>query len=256
MKKLLGVIKAVIGQVYVIEADGSQRLVVAGDRIYSGEEMATGSSGVINVSLPNGQTIDIGRKSHWGEHGLQTADHHEATQDIATMQQAIADGAVLTQTLGAMAAGEPAPVRLEGSDHTLVQLGLNGQFIDPAASFGTCGLPHPVGELHEFIGAGRAGALTVPPPSVQITGCASNDGFINNNAINPTVLSGVSNQTHITLMFIDSQKNTFSLGVPVADGDNHISAIEALESKAHITGSVQGEVQEHDVVGVTTQPTW
>ncbi|WP_333495273.1 hypothetical protein [Kluyvera sp. CHPC 1.251] len=92
MSKFLGAINAVIGQVNVIKADGSQRLVVVGDRIYCAEEIATGSRG------------------------------------------------------------------------------------------------------------------------------AGHDGFINNNDINHTVLTGSSHQTHTTLMFTNSQKNTFSLDVPVANG--------------------------------------
>ncbi|MGK7287113.1 retention module-containing protein [Buttiauxella agrestis] len=58
MSNLLGVIKAVIGQVYVVEADGSQRLLKEGDRIYSGEEIVTGASGAVSVALPDGKTLE------------------------------------------------------------------------------------------------------------------------------------------------------------------------------------------------------
>jgi len=35
VSKLLGVIKAIIGQVYVVDVNGAQRLVHEGDRVYS-----------------------------------------------------------------------------------------------------------------------------------------------------------------------------------------------------------------------------
>ena len=50
MSKLLGVIKAIIGQVYVVDANGAQRLVHEGDRVYSGEEIVTGASGAVSIS--------------------------------------------------------------------------------------------------------------------------------------------------------------------------------------------------------------
>ncbi|WP_262369937.1 retention module-containing protein, partial [Serratia marcescens] len=97
-------IRAVIGQVYVVEADGSRRLLREGDRIYTGEEIETGDSGAVSVSLANGQTLDIGRNSHWGEHGLQDAvSSEQTTQDVAALQKAIADGTDPTQSLEATA---------------------------------------------------------------------------------------------------------------------------------------------------------
>ncbi len=123
MSKLLGVIKAIIGQVYVVEANGTQRLVHEGDRISLGEEIVTGASGAVSISLPNGQTVDIGRNSHWGEHGIQVSHNpnHDA-QDIAAVQKAIADGADPTQILDATAAGNDEPVPMEGGGggHTRV----------------------------------------------------------------------------------------------------------------------------------------
>lgn len=55
MSKLLGVIKAIIGQVYVVDASGAQRRVHEGDRVYSGEEIVTGANGAVSLSLPDGK---------------------------------------------------------------------------------------------------------------------------------------------------------------------------------------------------------
>ncbi|MFB0713955.1 retention module-containing protein, partial [Buttiauxella noackiae] len=238
MSNLLGVIKAVIGQVYVVEADGSQRLLKEGDRIYSGEEIVTGASGAVSVSLPDGKTLDLGRNSHWSEHGLNavsTAEHD--TQDVASLQKAIADGADPTQALEATAAGNEAPVQIEGGGggHTLVQLDLTGQIIDPTAGFKTAGLGSPTWELNlPENGLADAGSPPVLPPLVNIDDFAGNDGFINKNEINHTPISGTSNQNHITLTFTDSQKNTITIDVPVNNG--HWTA------QPDLTGLVEGDI--------------
>jgi large repetitive protein len=225
VSNLLGVIRAVIGQVYVVEADGSRRLLREGDRIFSGEEIETGDSGAVSVSLPNGQTLDLGRNSHWGEHGLQNVTSPEhATQDVAALQKAIADGTDPTQSLEATAAGNEAPVQLEGGGggHTLVQLDLTGQVVDPTAGFKTTGIGSPVGENLLPEGAlsdgDNGGSAPILPPQVYIDNFAGNDGFINKNEINHTPIDGTSNQNHVTLVFTDSQKKTMTVDVPVKDG--------------------------------------
>ncbi|QLS04930.1 retention module-containing protein [Citrobacter freundii] len=221
MSKLLGVIKAIIGQVYVVEANGTQRLVHEGDRISLGEEIVTGASGAVSISLPNGQTVDIGRNSHWGEHGIQVSHNpnHDA-QDIAAVQKAIADGADPTQILDATAAGNDEPVSMEGGGggHTRVQLELTGQVVDPTAGFGTKGLGSPNGDINLPVAGILSGSASLFPPEVTIAEFAGNDGYINKNEFHRTHLSGTSNQNHVTLTFTDSQKNTFTVDVPVRNG--------------------------------------
>ncbi|MFP2506059.1 retention module-containing protein, partial [Buttiauxella gaviniae] len=255
MSNLLGVIKAVIGLVYVVEADGSQRLLKEGDRIYSGEEIVTGDSGAVSMELPNGKTLDLGRNSHWSEHGLNavsTAEHD--TQDVASLQKSIADGADPTQALEATAAGNEAPVQIEGGGggHTLVQLDLTGQIIDPTAGFKTAGLGSPTWELNlPENGLADAGAPPVLPPLVNIDDFAGNDGFINKYEINHTNISGTSNQNHITLTFTDSQKNTITLDVPVSNGHWTL--------QPDLSGLVEGEITvvatATDVSGRTAEST-
>lgn len=252
MSKLLGVIKAIIGQVYVVDANGAQRLVHEGDRVYSGEEIVTGASGAVSISLPDGKTLDIGRNSHWGEHGLQASHHPESSaQDIAAAQKAIADGADPTQVLEATAAGNEAPVTLEGGGggHTLVQLELTGQVVDPTAGFNTKGLGSPNWDINLPIGGVTAGSASVFPPEVQITEFAGNDGFINKSEFHQTHLSGTSNQNHITLTFTDSQKNTFTVTVPVSNGHWNIDT----DLGGLVPGNVTVVAIATDVTGRTAE---
>ncbi|MCS3603139.1 ribosomal 50S subunit-recycling heat shock protein [Buttiauxella sp. BIGb0471] len=238
MSNLLGVIKAVIGQVYVVEADGSQRLLKEGDRIYSGEEIVTGASGAVSVALPDGKTLDLGRNSHWTEHGLNAVNNVEHdTQDVASIQKAIADGTDPTQALEATAAGNEPPVQIEGGGggHTLVQLDLTGQIIDPTAGFNTQGIGAPTWAINlPENGLNDGGSPPVLPPLVNIEDFAGNDGFINKEEINHANVSGTSNQNHVTLVFTDSQKNTITVDVPVNNG--HWTA------NPDLTGLVEGEI--------------
>lgn len=252
MSKLLGVIKAIIGQVYVVDANGAQRQVHEGDRVYSGEEIVTGASGAVSISLPDGKTLDIGRNSHWGEHGLQASHNPESSaQDIAAAQKAIADGADPTQVLEATAAGNEAPVTLEGGGggHTLVQLELTGQVVDPTAGFNTKGLGSPNWDINLPVGGIDAGSASVFPPEVQITEFAGNDGFINKNEFHQTHLSGTSNQNHITLTFTDSQKNTFTVTVPVSNGHWNIDT----DLGGLVPGNVTVVAIATDVTGRTAE---
>ncbi|HGN9372381.1 TPA: retention module-containing protein [Citrobacter pasteurii] len=252
MSKLLGVIKAIIGQVYVVDASGAQRPVHEGDRVYSGEDIVTGANGAVSLSLPDGKTLDIGRNSNWGDHGLQTNPTPERdAQDIAAVQKAIADGADPTQTLDATAAGNETPVQLEGGGggHSLVQLALTGQVVDPTAGFDTQGLGSPTWDINLPVGGMDTGTASVFPPEVQITGFAGNDGYINNAEFHRTHLSGTSNQNHVTLTFTDSQKNTFTVDVPVNNGHWNIDT----DLGGLVPGNVTVVAIATDVSGRTAQ---
>ncbi|MBS4433218.1 retention module-containing protein, partial [Pectobacterium punjabense] len=106
MNGVIGVIKFVIGQVFVVALDGSQRLLVAGDRVYSGEEVITGANGAVSITLPDGKTLDLGRDSHWSDVSSASSQKNvDVANDVAAIQDAIAQGADPTQVLEAAAAG-------------------------------------------------------------------------------------------------------------------------------------------------------
>ncbi|WP_254592602.1 retention module-containing protein, partial [Pectobacterium polaris] len=103
---MIGVIKFVIGQVFIVALDGSQRLLVAGDRVYSGEEVVTGANGAVSITLPDGKTLDLGRDSRWSDVSNASSQASADVADgVAAIQDAIAQGADPTQVLEATAAG-------------------------------------------------------------------------------------------------------------------------------------------------------
>ncbi|MBJ3592292.1 retention module-containing protein [Salmonella enterica subsp. enterica serovar Saintpaul] len=248
MSNLLGVVKAVIGLVYVVEPDGSQRLLKEGDRIYTGEEVVTSDNGAVSLSLPDGKTVDIGRSSHWGEHGLNTvAPQHTESQDVAALQKAIADGADPTKTLEATAAGNEPPLHLEGGGggHTLVQTELTGLIVDPNAGFNTTGIGEP-GWRHDLpVGDQGDHASSVLPPLVHIDFFAGNDNYVNRDEIHHADIKGTSNKDHVVLQFTDSQNHTLTVEVPVINGRWETQ----LDLSAFAEGHISVEATATDVAG-------
>ncbi|EMF0719305.1 retention module-containing protein [Citrobacter freundii] len=248
MSNLLGVVKAVIGLVYVVEPDGSQRLLKEGDRIYTGEEVVTSDNGAVSLSLPDGKTVDIGRSSHWGEHGLNTvAPQHTESQDVAALQKAIADGADPTKTLEATAAGNEPPLHLEGGGggHTLVQTELTGLIVDPNAGFNTTGIGEP-GWRHDLpVGDQGDHTSSVLPPLVHIDFFAGNDNYVNRDEIHHADIKGTSNKDHVVLQFTDSQNHTLTVEVPVINGHWETQ----LDLSAFAEGHISVEATATDVAG-------
>ncbi|MFC3396438.1 Ig-like domain-containing protein [Brenneria rubrifaciens] len=138
MNSVIGIIKFVIGQVFVVALDGSQRLLTAGDRIYSGEEIVTGDNGAVSITLPDGRTLDLGRDSRWsGGIDATSQKTEEAVEDVAALQAAIAQGADPTQALEATAAGndDTGEAGDGGGGHTAVVLDLTAKTIDVSTSY-------------------------------------------------------------------------------------------------------------------------
>ncbi|WP_333893438.1 retention module-containing protein, partial [Atlantibacter subterraneus] len=147
MSGVVGLVKAVIGQVFVVSPDGSQRLLIEGDRIFEGEQVLTGAAGAVTLSLADGKTLDLGRDTVWDANGITLPAASEQS-DVAALQQAIADGMDPTQTLDPTAAGPQAGASGGGTPgaggaHTHVVLDLTGEIIDPNAGYPTIGLDFP-----------------------------------------------------------------------------------------------------------------
>ncbi|MFP1733621.1 beta strand repeat-containing protein, partial [Lonsdalea quercina] len=145
MSSVIGTIKFVIGQVFVIAQDGTQRQVSAGDHIYRGEQVATGNAGAVSISLPDGRTLDLGRDSQWSEsQSMGTTTEHRASesQDVASVQEAIEKGLDPTQSLEATAAGGNTSTDIgeagDGGGHREnVVLDLTGNVVDPTSGYET-----------------------------------------------------------------------------------------------------------------------
>ncbi|MBN3072846.1 retention module-containing protein, partial [Pectobacterium brasiliense] len=145
MNSVIGVIKFVIGQVFIVALDGSQRLLVAGDRVYSGEEVVTGANGAVSITLPDGKTLDLGRDSRWSDvSNASSQSNADVANDVAAIQDAIAQGADPTQVLEATAAGndDTGEAGDGGGGHfnSTVVLDLTGDVVTAQIGYDTAGL--------------------------------------------------------------------------------------------------------------------
>lgn len=146
MSTVIGTIKAIIGQAWIVASDGTRRQATEGEQVMRGEQIVT-EQGAVTVTLPNGKNLDLGRASHWGDDTTVTTSTESAPpQDLAAAQQAIAEGADPSQVLEATAAGNPVTSSATGEageggeGHTHVVLDLTGQILDPTAGYPTDGI--------------------------------------------------------------------------------------------------------------------
>ncbi|QXE14340.1 Ig-like domain-containing protein [Pectobacterium atrosepticum] len=145
MNSVIGVIKFVIGQVFIVALDGSQRLLVAGDRVYSGEEVVTGANGAVSITLPDGKTLDLGRDSRWSDVSSASSQKNaDVANDVAAIQDAIAQGADPTQVLEATAAGNDNTGEAGdgggGHFNSTVVLDLTGDVVTAPIGYDTAGI--------------------------------------------------------------------------------------------------------------------
>lgn len=138
MAKLIGVVTQVIGQVYAVAADGAQRALVEGDRLFVGDQLVTGAEGAVAVHLQNGQDLTLGRDSSQQMSAqllANQASHVDTPEvqapsdaqlsDVEQLQKAIAAGDDPTQSAEATAAGPTGTGGVpgaQGGGHSFVLL--------------------------------------------------------------------------------------------------------------------------------------
>ncbi|WP_370374903.1 Ig-like domain-containing protein [Pectobacterium aroidearum] len=188
MNGVIGVIKFVIGQVFIVALDGSQRLLVAGDRVYSGEEVVTGANGAVSITLPDGKTLDLGRDSRWSDvSNASSQGSADVANDIAAIQDAIAQGADPTQVLEATAAGndDTGEAGDGGGGHfnPTVVLNLTAEVVTTPIGYDTAGISFTDRASSVLDGVNSSTLLTAAtdttdttPPSVTIV--INSDGTI------------------------------------------------------------------------------
>ncbi len=184
MNGVIGVIKFVIGQVFIVALDGSQRLLVAGDRVYSGEEVVTGANGAVSITLPDGKTLDLGRDSRWSDVSNASS---QSSADVAAIQDAIAQGADPTQVLEATAAGNDSTGDAGdgggGHFNPAVVLNLTAEVVTTPIGYDTAGLSFTDRASSVLDGVDSSTLLTAAadttdttPPSVTLV--INSDGII------------------------------------------------------------------------------
>ena len=176
----IAIVKSIVGQVIAISPEGTQRVLVEGDRVFAGEQIQTGPGGAVSLELADGRILDLGRDTQWSADVPDSvADLSAATAQAAPsvdeLQQAIAAGADPTTALEATAAGptgagaNPGGI---GGGHSFVMLEAVGGSVAPTIGFPTGPLGVAVEQAREFVGnatPAQQAAVLVPevPPEPQ-----------------------------------------------------------------------------------------
>src|SRR5690554_2311663 len=147
----VGTVSMVSGQVVALAADGSERVLMAGDIILADEVIRTGPDARIEIAMQTGEPVTLQGGQSWlvsldTYTPVDQFDVDSATADITALQQAILAGQDPTEILdptaaGAPAAGAPAAGN-EGAD--FVQLQRTGAETTPEAGYDTIGLSSTV----------------------------------------------------------------------------------------------------------------
>ncbi|WP_438437854.1 retention module-containing protein, partial [Kluyvera sichuanensis] len=220
MSAIIGTIKAVMGQVWIVASNGTRRLATEGEQVMRGELVVT-DQGAVTVTLPSGKNMDLGRGSEWGSEATPASASADVDpQAIAAAQQAIAEGADPTQILEATAAGNSTIIDSSSaptgdhSGHTHVILDLTGEILDPTAGYPTEGLDT---------------ATIAPAEDITL--------------LKPDVVSSSNDEPH--------PLPEASITIDVIAGDNVINKHEADQVKTEISGTTGLDVRPGDTVTVT-----
>ncbi len=112
MSTVVAIVKSIVGQVIATSAEGAQRVLVEGDRLYVGDTLDTGAGGMVTLELADGRMLDLGRDTQWSSadaaSAAPTQSVAEAQTEVIDVQRAIAAGADPTQDLAPTAAGPGA----------------------------------------------------------------------------------------------------------------------------------------------------
>ena len=98
MSSVIAVVKSIVGQVFAVSPEGIRRVLIEGDRLFTGDQLDTGPAGAVTLELADGRTLDLGRDTQWSANAPDSStDLAQATAQAAPsveeLQQAIAAGA-------------------------------------------------------------------------------------------------------------------------------------------------------------------
>src|SRR5450830_197979 len=156
----VAVVKSIVGQVFAVSPEGIRRLLVEGDRLFTGELVETGPAGSVSLELADGRTLDVGRDTQWSANTPDSvtdlsAATAQAAPSVAELQQAIAAGVDPTQAFEAAAAGPTAAGAdgAVGGGHSFVVLDATAGTVNPNIGYPTNGLNAADAAANQFSAA-------------------------------------------------------------------------------------------------------
>ncbi len=260
----IGTVNSVSGNAVAVAADGSERVLLAGDSIYPGEIIRTSPDSAIQIAVDGASPITIGGGDSW----VATSDTYTPTQDfdptaaassdIDAIQAAILAGVDPTQNAEATAAGGETPTEDGGS--SFVTLERTAGEVNPEAGFDTVGLNQTITPFNEepaFVAADPVAptVITITATDVSSEGDTIVEG--NNIVIRFTLSepssSPITIQTNNGPVTIPAGETTADLPFPSRQDEFFKQGDEVITTT--VTGVTGGNGEEFEFADAKTETT-
>ncbi|HSH53538.1 MAG TPA: retention module-containing protein [Methylotenera sp.] len=170
----IGTVKTVVGTVKAVDANGTERVLQVGDKVYANETIFTSADGAVIVEFQDGTHLDLPRSTHIvldaDIYSPKASLEQQAEDEVARIERAIAEGRDPSLVTDAAAAG--GTLGDEGSSVPLV-IDFNNTQGNVTSGFPTgpisVAFPPPTEELPPIIEAAIpvVSVLILPPPPVE-----------------------------------------------------------------------------------------
>ncbi|MCF7204056.1 retention module-containing protein [Pseudomonas oligotrophica] len=266
MAKLIGTVRQVVGDAFVVGEDGVRRLLIEGDRLYAGERVITSAGGAVDIDLVGSGELMLGRDSDLlldeqllaaGSGGGPAPEPTAATAaelaDAEALQRAIAAGEDPTQIAPATAAGPGGGTGgAAGGGISFVMLNEVGGAIDPSIGFPTAGL----GNVPEFPEPDVVRAEETPEPVDGVP--LAIDDLLGIGEDTPSVVGNVLSNDQpgsdggIRVVTVGASAGAYGQLTLNADGsftyvlNNGLPAVQALDDGETLTETFSYTIQDAD----------
>ena len=178
---VIGTVSSVTGQVVAVAADGSERVLMAGDVIYADEVVRTGPDAQIEIAMNVGGPVVLEGGQSWlaTSDTYTPADQFDTSEavadsgsfdDVDAIQAAILAGQDPTQIGEATAAGAPGAGAGGNEGADFVTLDRTANEVDPTAGYDTLGISSSVEQpVSEELALVQEEVLPVVSVSVEVS---------------------------------------------------------------------------------------
>ncbi len=236
MATLIGVVSAIVGEVFAVSASGGMRQLQEGSRVFAGEQLLTGAGGSLAIRLTSGEELTLGRDSTLlldeqllaegaagapvRAAGPEYAPSAQDLADVEEVQQAIAAGVDPTRDLPPTAAGPGAGAAGGGGGTSFVLLGETAGRVDPTIGYPTGPLAFAPASPEPFVAGldpdngviitGLDGQVSLEGADLQVNEGHLPTGSAPSTATSQSGTFGISAPDGIATLTIAIAGNTFT----------------------------------------------